>query len=65
LAHCVLMSEIELPYSSIREAMALAIQIVVHIDKTDESNRHVAQVLEVQGYETPIDRFVTLPLYQA
>jgi hypothetical protein len=45
--------------------MALAIQIVVHIDKTDEGNRHVAQVLEVQDYETQTDKFVTLPLYQA
>jgi hypothetical protein len=30
------MSDIKLPYPSIREAMALAIQLVVHVDKTDE-----------------------------
>jgi Flp pilus assembly CpaF family ATPase len=45
--------------------MAVAIQIVVHIDKTDEGARHVARVLEVQGYETQTDRFVTQSLYQA
>lgn len=64
LAHCVLMSDIKLPYPSIREAMALAIQLVVHLDKPDDGDRHVAQVLEVQGYDMQHDTFITEPLYQ-
>lgn len=64
LAHCVLMSEIKLPYPSIREAMALAIQLVVHIDKTDGGERKVTQVLAVDSYDTGTDRFALRPLYE-
>jgi hypothetical protein len=45
--------------------MALAIQPVVHIDKTDEGDRHVAQVLQVQGHQRQTDRFATQSLNQA
>ena len=37
LAHCVLTANVGLPHRSIREAIALAIHLVVHIDRVGRS----------------------------
>src|SRR5882762_11136273 len=56
LAHCVLTANVGLPHHSIREAIALAIHLVVHVVRV-ERHRRVAAVLEVHGYDAQTDRF--------
>ena len=56
LAHCVLVANVGLPHHSIREAIALAINIVVHITR-GESGRHVSEVAAVGRYDAAGDRF--------
>jgi pilus assembly protein CpaF len=56
LAHCVLTANVGLPHHSIREAIALAIHLVVHVVRM-ERHRRVAGVLEVHGYDAQTDRF--------
>ena len=57
LSHCVLMANIGLPHPSIREAIALAIHLVVHIERMAEQRR-VTQLLEIAGYDQRTDEFV-------
>ena len=57
LAHCVLTASVGLPHRSIREAIALAIHLVVHIARVN-GVRRVAEVVRVAGYEVTSDRFV-------
>jgi pilus assembly protein CpaF len=49
---------------SVREAIALAIHTVVHIgiDRL-KGERHITQVLRVQGYNATDDQFITTALY--
>jgi pilus assembly protein CpaF len=56
LAHCVLTANVGLPHRSTREAIALAIQMVVHIARVD-GRRAVTEVLAVRGYDHKEDRF--------
>jgi pilus assembly protein CpaF len=56
LAHCVLTANVGLPHHSIREAIALAINLVVHVARTD-AGRRVTEVARVAGYDTSSDRF--------
>ena len=56
LAHCVLTANVGLPHRSIREAIALAIQLVVHVARV-EGHRRVTQVMSVQDYDSQADRF--------
>ena len=56
LAHCVLTANVGLPHHSIREAIGLAVHLVVHLARTNNLRR-VASVLEVRGYDTRADRF--------
>ena len=56
LAHCVLTANVGLPHRSIREAIALAIHLVVHIARVD-GHRRVTGVLAVRGYDGTTDRF--------
>jgi pilus assembly protein CpaF len=56
LAHCVLTANTGLPHQSTREAIALAIHLVVHIDRTGRQ-RAVSDVVRVDGYEHATDRF--------
>ena len=56
LAHCVLTANVGLPHHSIREAIALAIHLVVHLARVD-SRRRVTGALAVRGYESTTDRF--------
>ena len=57
LAHCVLTANVGLPHRSIREAIALAIHLVVHIARV-EGRRQVSELTAIRGYDTNTDRFV-------
>ena len=64
LAHCVLTANVGLPHASIREAIALAIHLVVHLARVD-GRRRVTGLLAVRGYETATDRFLLDPILSA
>jgi pilus assembly protein CpaF len=57
LAHCVLTANVGLPHRSIREAIALAIHVVVHIARVN-GLRRVTEVARVASYDTVGDRFL-------
>lgn len=61
LAHCVLTANVGLPHQSAREAIALAIHVVVHVARV-HSGRRVVELLEVRGYDSHTDRFLLSPL---
>jgi len=56
LAHCVLTANVGLPHHSTREAIALAIHLVVHIDRVGR-RRAVTEVVFLTGYDHASDRF--------
>jgi pilus assembly protein CpaF len=56
LAHCVLTANVGLPHRSIREAIALAIHLVVHIARVN-GGRCVTEVVSVRGFDAAADRF--------
>jgi pilus assembly protein CpaF len=56
LAHCVLTANVGLPHRSIREAIALAIHLIVHVARVD-SARRVSEMVAVRGYDVQSDRF--------
>lgn len=58
LAHYVLMAQQGLPLSAIKEAVSLAVHLVVHIDRV-EGQRRVREVLRVEGYDEAKGRFIT------
>jgi pilus assembly protein CpaF len=60
LAHCVLTANVGLPHRSVREAIALAIHVIVHIARID-GLRRVTQILDVRGYDGETDRFLLEP----
>lgn len=57
LAHCVLTANTGLPHHSTREAIALAIHLVVHIERVGR-DRRVTDVVRVVGYDAPGDRIL-------
>jgi pilus assembly protein CpaF len=57
LAHCVLTANVGLPHRSIREAIALAIHVVVHIARVNGCRR-VTDLGLVRGYDGSADRFL-------
>ena len=61
LAHCVLTANVGLPHASIREAIALAIHLVVHLSRED-GRRRLTGAQAVNGYETATDRFLVAPI---
>jgi pilus assembly protein CpaF len=61
LAHCVLTANTGLPHHSTREAIALAIHLVVHIERVGRA-RTVTDVLAVSGYEAATDRIRLEPV---
>src|SRR6185503_9339137 len=61
LAHCVLTANVGLPHHSIREAIALAIHLVVHIDRVDRTRR-VTDVVSLAGYDYSSDRYKFEPV---
>jgi pilus assembly protein CpaF len=62
LAHCVISGTAGLPHGSVREAIALAIDVVVHIAR-EAGQRRITEVLAVRRYETQLDRFTVEHLY--
>ncbi len=56
LAHCVLTANVGLPHRSVREAIALAIHLVVHLARVG-GRRVVTEVVAVRGYDQRTDRF--------
>jgi pilus assembly protein CpaF len=60
LAHCVLTAQVGLPHRSVREAIALAIHVIVHIARID-GQRRVTQIVDVRGYDGETDRFLLEP----
>jgi pilus assembly protein CpaF len=60
LVHCVLTANVGLPHHSIREAIALAIHLVVHIAR-QHNRRRVTEVVRVRGYDPRQDRFLLEP----
>lgn len=60
LAHCVLTANVGLPHRSVREAIALAIHVIVHIARVD-GHRRITQIVDVRGYEGETDRFLLQP----
>jgi pilus assembly protein CpaF len=61
LAHCVLMANTGLPHHSTREAIALAIHLVVHVERVGRS-RKVTEVAAVSGYDRASDRIILEPV---
>ena len=57
LAHCVLTANVGLPHRSTREAIALAIHLVVHIARV-RGRRRVTEIVAVRGYDGEADRFL-------
>jgi pilus assembly protein CpaF len=55
LAHCVLTANTGLPHHSTREAIALAIHLVVHVERVGR-DRRVTDVVRVAGYDAAADR---------
>jgi pilus assembly protein CpaF len=60
LAHCVLTANVGLPHRSVREAIALAIHVIVHISRVD-GLRRVTEIVNVRAYDAESDRFVLDP----
>jgi pilus assembly protein CpaF len=48
-AHCVLMANSGLPYAAVQEAVRDAIGLVVHLERTQDGQRRVAGLLDVQA----------------
>lgn len=57
LAHCVLTANVGLPHRSVREAIALAIQVIVHIARVD-GVRRVTEVARLERYDAARDGFL-------
>ena len=60
LAHCVLTANVGLPHRSTREAITLAIHLVVHLARV-AGRRTVTHVAHVRGYDAQQDRFIVEP----
>jgi pilus assembly protein CpaF len=56
LAHCVLTANVGLPHHSVREAIALAIHLVVHVARV-HGRRRVTEITAIRGYDAGTDRF--------
>lgn len=56
LAHCVLTANVGLPHRSIREAIALAIHLIVHVARVD-GQRQLTQIVRVREYDGQTDTF--------
>lgn len=55
-AHCILTANVGLPHASIREAIALAIHVVVHIAR-ETGRRAVTQLVLIRDYDIGADAF--------
>ncbi|HMS71532.1 MAG TPA: hypothetical protein PKB03_00725, partial [Baekduia sp.] len=61
LAHCVLTANVGLPHRSIREAIALAVNLIAHLARRG-GRRVVTEIVAVRGYDTLAELFVVEPL---
>jgi len=61
LSHCVLTANVGLPHKSIREAIALAIQVIAHIARV-EGRRRITELVAIRGYDGSDDQFALEPL---
>ena len=50
LATCALQSDSSLPWNVICELVALAVQLVIHLERSLDGRRFVKQVLQIHGY---------------
>ena len=57
LAHCVLTANVGLPHRSVREAIAVAVHIIVHVARV-HSHRRVTELVAVKEYDGQRDRFL-------
>lgn len=64
LTHCVLTANVGLPHRSIREAIALAVHLVVHVARLGPK-RCVTEVVAIDGYAPLDDLFLLAPLMAA
>lgn len=55
LAHCVLTANTGLPHHSVREAVALAIHLIVHVERVGRA-RCVTEVVSILAYDSSVDR---------
>jgi pilus assembly protein CpaF len=62
LATLVAMSGVELPHRTVRENIAAAVHLVVHIERRD-GRRYVREVLGLRGYDIPHDRYNLETIY--
>jgi pilus assembly protein CpaF len=62
LAHCVLTANVGLPHCSIREAIALAIHLVVHVARV-AGKRRVTEIVALHTYDAQADRFRLEPVH--
>jgi len=60
---CVLQSGVELPYRSIKSAIADSVEIVVQVERRP-GRRFVSEVIEIAGYDPDGDRFDFRPIYR-
>lgn len=63
LSHCVLAANVSLPHASVREAISLAIHLVVHIARR-AGQRRVTELAAVRGYDAASDAFRLERLYR-
>jgi pilus assembly protein CpaF len=63
LAHCVLTAGTGLSLHAIREAIALAVQVVVHLDRID-GQRRVTEILRLQRYNARAEGFELASLFR-
>ena len=56
----VLTANVGLPHRSIREAIALAVHLIVHVARV-QSRRCVTELVAVNAYDGPQDRFMLEP----
>jgi pilus assembly protein CpaF len=61
-ATCVMMSGIELPHHAIRSNIADALQLVVHLDRTD-GKRYVTEAIRIKGYAPREDQYELETIY--
>jgi pilus assembly protein CpaF len=62
LTHCVVSGTAGLPHASAQEAIALAIDLIVHIARKG-GQRRITELVAVRNYDTKADRFAVEYLY--
>jgi pilus assembly protein CpaF len=62
--HCVLMAQMNLPASGIRQDLGDMLRYVVHVE-LENGRRQVREIIRVRGYDRRARRFQIEPLYNA